>query len=412
MKAKLAFKLPLYIGLYCSNLLASIVPRNTHKWCLGSHWHRYKDNPKFLMIEIHDSHPEIRAIWISHNKKDVDVIRSQGFESYYWLSVKGLYHSLTAGVYVSDNYVVDVNSFLAGGALFLGLHHGIGLKKTVWNNKRRFSKEFGIPEDKLETSLLFKIATYHYLYRMPNLWLATSEAHAKDIICPMHKVGINDCVLANFPRNNLLLMSKEQIKQMAEKYEPRATVDFIESIGKYQKVYIYMPTWRSDGHDFVKSSQIDFQRLNEAMIKTGSLFIFNLHPSTHLDYSSLKGFSNIVLFNKSIDVYYILPFTDCLIVDYSSVYTDYLMMNKEIILYPFDYEDYLKNSHELISYDDYYKGQRAYNFDELLSLIDNKVDCHLSSQDYNQLMAYYWGSINQPMDIVEEVNKKLNSLKI
>lgn len=412
MTKKAILRLPLWALLFLTNKLSELPKRNKNKWVFGSHWKRFKDNPKFLMLYVVENHPEIRCIWISHNKKDVGIVRSLGLDCYYWLSIKGAYHCITAGVYIGDNSISDINDFFAGNALFLDLHHGVGLKKTMWYNLRRQSRELGISEDNLEKSFIFKIATYRRLYRKPNLWLATSKAHAEDIICPMHRSPLADCVFGNFPRNSLLVDDKESILKLAKKYEPIRTVELIERLKNYNKVYIYMPTWRTDGHDFVNDSQIDFNKLNTILKINNAVFILNLHPATKLDYKSLSALSNIIVFDRIIDVYYILPFTDCLIADYSSVYTDYLIMNKEIILFPFDYNEYVKKSHDLLDYDKYYKGMKVYNFNDLLLTIESNKDCHLSKIDYDTLMDYYWGSINEPLDIVNEVNKKLECLTL
>ena len=170
-----------------------------------------------------------------------------------------------------------------------------------------------------------------------------------------------------------------------------------------------MPTWRNDGSDFIKQSRINFRKLEESLAATDSALILKLHPFTKLDISSIKECPHIIPFDNRYDVYTILPFTDCLVTDYSSIYTDYLLMNKEIILFPFDLEEYLQNSYGLDDYDEYYPGQRAFTFEELISLIENETDCHLKEKDYKFIMNTFWDSHGNGLNLIHEIIKRKKS---
>jgi CDP-glycerol glycerophosphotransferase (TagB/SpsB family) len=107
------------------------------------------------------------------------------------------------------------------------------------------------------------------------------------------------------------------------------------------------------------------------------------------------------------DIYTILPFTDVLITDYSSVYTDFLMMNKEIILFVFDYNDYVKGCCELKDYDKYYLGKKAYSFTQLLDIISTGEDCHVPQDQYSRLMDFFWSNNESTINIVEEIKIRI-----
>lgn len=397
-------KLVLY-GLYN---LSGFVPRKKNKWVFGSHF-GFADNSKFLMTETKEHHPEICPIWISHKRKDIPKVRKLGLECYYWLSFKGLYHAFTAKVYVCTQNTIEINRFASKGAVYLNLNHGVGVKKCYWLRPEYFLSEYGLTLREAENSFLFKVLTYPWYFRVPDICLVTSVLQAKTFFAPMFHIPIEHCLYGNYPRNKMLKMLPESIEAFAKKYEPEDTMDLIDKIKKFNKTYIYMPTWRNDGHDFIVSSKIDFNELNEVLKKRNELFIFKPHPYTKLDLSSITGYSNIILFNHKIDVYYILSFTDCLITDYSSIYSDYSLMNKEIILYVFDLDDYLKKCTSLMDYDKYYPGIRAYNFQQLLSLIENGTDCHVSKVEHDFIMKIYWDSAFNGVDIIEEVKKRINN---
>ena len=152
---------------------------------------------------------------------------------------------------------------------------------------------------------------------------------------------------------------------------------------------------------------IDWQYLNDIMRESNSLFVVKLHPSTKINIDNLNCYSNLCIYPSVSDIYTVLPFIDCLITDYSSIYTDFLIMNKEIILYVFDYDEYVKTSYNLSEYDKYFIGKRAYNFDQLLQIMKSGEDCHVPKEQYEFLMNFFWDNNRYNIDIAEETKKRI-----
>ena len=409
LRHKLLF--PIYLVLYGVSRLGLLINRDRNKWVFGSHF-GFSDNSMFLFFDVNRMHKDIRPIWIAHNRKDIVKVRSLNYECYYWLSLRGLYHCFTAEVYVCTQHTKDINRFASEGAVYLNLNHGIGIKKCYWKNEKHLKRDTGKTPEQLKSSFFWRIITYVSLFRVPDICLATSIPHAVDFFCPMFRIPLSHCIFGNQPRNEMLLLEKDEIKKKIEAYGEFSTLRYIHNIEQYDKVYIYMPTWRDDGSNFIMKSHIDFCRLNSVLIEQNALLLLKLHPATDTRILSIHKYSNISLYDNDNYIYYVLPFTDCLITDYSSVYTDYLLMDKEIMLFLFDKEQYFEKCTDIDNYDYYYRGMRAYDFDSLISLIKTKKDCHIDRADYKFLMDYFWGSIDNPLDIVEEVKKRQNSIHI
>ena len=230
------------------------------------------------------------------------------------------------------------------------------------------------------------IECYLLLYRVPDLCLTTSFDQAQKFYMPMFRIPMEKCILTDYPRNKILLCPEEKRTRFIEQYEPKETLRFIEQIRRFKKVYIYMPTWRNNGSDFFKQSGINFKRLEEALQTTHSCFILKLHPFTQMDLSIIN-----------------------------------VLVNKEIILFPFDLEysynrkDYDRNNLEkkkwygnsptvdLDDYNKYYLGVKVQTFEELIALIINRVDCHLTEEDHSFLMKTFWDSYDNGLDLVTEI---------
>ena len=165
-----------------------------------------------------------------------------------------------------------------------------------------------------------------------------------------------------------------------------------------------MPTWRDDKRDFISYSEIDFEQLNQILEQQNSLFILKLHPNTNLTIQAITQYNNIHILQKSIDIYPILPFTDVLITDYSSIYYDYLLLNKDVILFLFDFDNYLKNCRELAYDFNQYTtfGKKVYCFSDLLALIKQKNE---KSKKCNDLKKIFWANNKNAFSLISEIQK-------
>lgn len=405
-----------YLNFLCKLLLrplywvSRITPRDGNKWVFGTHIASFSGNTKYLFIKVNEEHPEIKAIWIANSPKEKNDVASFGFECRMWYSPFAVYHCFTAGVYCCTDSVSDINRYASGGTFYVYLGHGVGIKKHRWLRPESYwEKEHGYTFRQLETSFMAYVDCFFYLFRKPDICLTSSRSHAQMIFSPMFRIPIEKCVLGIYPRNEILLRTLQEVKTFMAKYESPEALAFVDSLSAYRKVYIYMPTWRSDGSDIITAARIDFARLEAALQATNSVLMLKLHPYTRLNVSVVELYPHIILFKTKCDINAILPFTDCLITDYSSVYCDYLLMGKEVILFPFDLDEYQKNSCGLEDYEKYYPGKRALTFDELLLLIEKNTDCHIPPEEYQFVMDAYWDSYDNGLDLISEITRRVKS---
>jgi len=126
-----------------------------------------------------------------------------------------------------------------------------------------------------------------------------------------------------------------------------------------------------------------------------------------LDHDDMSRYENISVIEQYSDAYTVLPFTDMLITDYSSVYYDYLQLNREMIVFCFDLDEYLSENRELMfDYEEFMPGRRAESFDELLTLLADHTDCHVPERE--RIMHLFWESYDNGMDIAEEIKTRLS----
>ncbi len=150
-------------------------------------------------------------------------------------------------------------------------------------------------------------------------------------------------VIANYPRN-YIFYNKEQSAAMKDR------LGFSD-----KKVFAYMPTWRGTGRTADTAYQLKTTKkiLDEidGKLDDDTVFLVNLH---FLLASSINcdKYKHIDYFPSDCDTYEILNACDGLVTDYSSVFFDYAVTGKKIILYAFDKEEYLSTRGTYIPFED------------------------------------------------------------
>lgn len=79
---------------------------------------------------------------------------------------------------------------------------------------------------------------------------------------------------------------------------------------------------------------------------------------------------NIKQMNNNIDTQELLLISDLLISDYSSIYIDYLILDRPIIHYLFDGDEYITSNREIYGdYESQFAGKIAYSEKEVIEFI-------------------------------------------
>ena len=113
-------------------LFSFLFPKDKKKWVLGNKL-GFSDNAKYLYLYIAEQ-TEVDAYWITSDKKLVLWLRKRNLLAFYKYSLKGLYHSLTAYMYIYTTSPNAVNFFTSGGSKLVNLWHGVGIKNLLENN--------------------------------------------------------------------------------------------------------------------------------------------------------------------------------------------------------------------------------------------------------------------------------------
>jgi CDP-glycerol glycerophosphotransferase (TagB/SpsB family) len=331
-------------------VVSLVVPRSKRIWAFGS-WYggRFADNPKYFVLHCASREREsVHAVWLSMSSTVVRRIRALGFPAYHRLSPSGLWYALRAGVYIFDCRVMDVSSVASSGALKVNLWHGVPLKMIErdipQSNNALAQANHGSPLVRAANKVLRPQLSEKYDYILGTS-RATCERFARAF-----GVQTQQVINGGYPRTDVLLSRDDEARfRMPE--EERVIAQCRAYAREGVRVMLYMPTFRDWRNDADRVIPIDWSALDEALQAHGGALFCKLHPNDQARLPDLAGASRIHLIPSSVDPYPILKHTDALISDYSSIFFDYLLLDRPLVFYPYDLDDYRKYSRAL--YDDY-----------------------------------------------------------
>ncbi len=131
-----------------------------------------------------------------------------------------------------------------------------------------------------------------------------------------------------------------------------------DSFSDYSKVIFWLPTFTSSSrlnkndnvhYDEVNPYDVTFlERVNEELNKQNMLLVIKPHPMDDADisrrpYSNLFYVTDNDISKKGYSLYSFMSHFDALITDFSSIYFDFLMLDRPIAFAGLDLEEYRKN---------------------------------------------------------------------
>lgn len=291
-------------------------------------WPDFADSPRAL-YEFITSNTTMDTFWIIRNKQMCEKLSKLGI----CCALEG--SELAEDKIASARFLVSAAYELANqkhtGQVFISTWHGFALKLTGF-----FESAVNDPK---AFSGIRALTTQFDAVTM------TSQA-ARLFFAGMHACDPRKVFATGFPRNDYLF-SEDGRKNLSR---------IVGSEIANSKLVLYLPTMRKslkeEGAQFENNifnyENYDSDAINNILEANESYLIAKLHPSDNglleIDRHSLPS-RVIVIEEKDFEkelltLYHVLNAFDCLITDYSSVYVDYMLLNRPIIFSCPDLDQY------------------------------------------------------------------------
>lgn len=160
------------------------------------------------------------------------------------------------------------------------------------------------------------------------------------------------------------------------------------NLGVYNKMVLWTPTFRQSatlGYSDVSDAPLipvidnsELKKIDDYLCEKHVKIIIKLHPLQDLSKYKLMDMSNLMIMShddftkKQLDLYTIAAQSDALITDYSSIYFDYLLLNRPIGFTEDDVESFEEQrGFSIKNPNDFKPGMKIKTIDDLYRFIDD-----------------------------------------
>jgi len=304
-------------------------------------------NVKALFLHAEKCSDDV--ILMTNNKRQLEQFKSNGFPATFLHSFRAIWNLASSEVVIQDQgNCTEPLMRLSSQQRTIQLWHGVPLKRM--NRLGNF--------------------TYDYMVSTSDYVNETSLAEvimAKDY----HDFGYprNDMLLKDHEAHDLLLCDQD-LYELAKQH-----------FGGETKVIVYMPTHRESattiGENPPALIPLDFRSLDQSLGQLGCILIVKLHPFVRQfqqEHQPERDYNNIHFHSAEGDIYPVLKYTNLLITDYSSIYFDFLLLDRPIVFFDYDYDEYSSNMNGFVyDYNTFAPGPKVKDQKELVSELERQI---------------------------------------
>jgi len=338
-----------------------LIPKRKDYWIFAQkHGIPWGDNLR-NMFEMALDDPEITPIILTNGSDPRDDIRSlyadRGVIMAKRFSARGIWYFLRS----KFCYISFSNMELYSVLIPLFRHNIINL----WHGIRVKAVGFALPYKRnLKRNRHF--LNPHFIHC--DYYIASSEvdklAMSTTMIQNPHRVWVTGS-----PRNDYLFVETKLPVDLDE--QDKKLKDIIGD----KKLILYAPTFREwDDNVNPISDKKNASILVELAKKHNAVFGIRKHWSDNalqiVDGIGIVDCGNQIYSNSQI----VLRNTDILISDYSSIWVDYLLLDRPVLGYCYDFERYSNDRSLLFKYENIFPGEVTRNLDELASALESILE--------------------------------------
>ena len=324
----------------------------------------FSDNSRYMAEYIINNYPEYKVYWVGKSIIKEKIEKTNPQIHFLEMNTYNTNKQIAKAEYCffSQKYHVDISDYnLLHNTKTCYLHHGTPIKKWGDDGLNQLHRTRKI--DKVKGKITGTLVDYDYYASSSPLNSEVFCTAMKTFGCTMDKI-----IPSGTPRNDMLVnYNKEYSKERKEYYSN--IIHFSTS----SICIMYLPTFRRIEKNIFSLAELsseDRDKLERLLEKYDAVIMEKSHFAEKVQFSG-KSSSRIKFVNQDVNIQEMLLFTDILISDYSSVLLDYLLLDRPIIDFVYDYENYKNiDSGLYYSIEEYYAGEIVTNFDELLIALE------------------------------------------
>lgn len=239
------------------------------------------------------------------------------------------------------------------------LSHGQSVKNTRLAVNAGIDRGYKRDTEKASSQMAFAVTTSPFM--------AQVQSRSNGLLPDMYQ-------LTGFPRNDWMFNPPSE-----------ATEDWLAFTGgkKFSKVVLYAPTWRRNEPKTMMFPFKDFDAIQLANYVQENNILLLLRPHVQeltnnpkckavIDQlTALTGNIRLATIKDFVEANFLLPFVDALISDYSSIYHDFLLLDRPMFFIPYDLASFDQVNGFKYPYKENLPGPMINNQEEFLKELNN-----------------------------------------
>lgn len=342
----------------------------------------FSGNPKALYEYILKTYPDkFNLYWVIYDEKSKSNLENKNINFVMFKS--DIYKETISKI----NIIFDTNGELLPekreGQLYINMWHGSSPKK----------KGYLLPKENFAE----QDEEYYKQARQKIDFLLVPSEFSKLIFSSVFNMNPQRVLPLGYPRDEYLLNTdgNANLQKMTER-----------DLKKFNKIIFYLPTFRKgcnrkDSNNIFESNILNIDSYNEEELlefleKNNFLLVVKKHPAEINNFNDIKSPYILLLDEeemkkKDITIYEILNAADLLIADYSSVYVEFLMLEKPVLFFHKDINEYTKNRGLILQDTNvWFPGPKALNFNdfssEIIKLLNDAEYYKKERKDFRDIM--------------------------
>ena len=421
-------------------------------WLFSSNENVHFDsNARYLFLYVKENCPHLRPRFVMNDPLLREELSKTYGEEYFLetVSLEGKKMALKAGAWFTSAGLPLYGIGLGKGRVVINLWHGLPLKRIALAD----------PNTPKATRLLFP-----WVFSKNYTWVVTSSKVFVPIMAEAFGVRQEQVAIWGQPRCDGLVKGRREERerteekeraeerertQEREKTEEKERAEEKERTGERERTkekerteererteekeraeekikerekreekgkkndykVLYAPTFR-DGKDTWLFPFLDYdkERLDTWLSAHGITIYLRLHHLDQTDSSPVLSSRVQVLGTEQVeDVTESLPMFDALVTDYSSIYIDYLLVDKGMIFLPYDQEEYLSGRGMYFPYEEVTPGAKPKTMEDFLLSLEKILEGRDAYAMERKRVKDFFHEVQKPccQSMTEEVEREL-----
>ena len=363
-------------------------------WIFSSTDNRhYNYNSRYLFEYVKDHVKDITPYFVINDPVLREKLSKEYGEKYFidTETTKGIHTVLKAGVWFTSAGMPVYGVGFRKKHIVVNLWHGVPLKKIAL-----LDPNLG----KAARIYFKKLFTENYTH------ILTTSTNLVPIMAKSFAIGTEKIHVWGQPRNDVLFQ-KQDVKKVFER--------IYKELPPYEKVILYAPTFRDYGNTRIfPFEDYDHKKLEAFLEKEKILLCIRTHIS---EKGSAEAYlSDHIRFlgnEEAEDIAELLNCFDVLVTDYSSIYIDYLLLDRPEIFLPYDKETYLDGRGMNFDYDQVTPGPKPQSQEMFLEELEKLIKDKNYYKSERQSLNLQFNQIQKPCckRICMEIRKECTGKK-